>query len=357
VSTPVKRRLVLSILIIAVLILAGTVPIPHTVKGPCVLNPAAVWYIANDGAGQLISGWEHNYLDAGGVRALLQFDRPDFVEVFISPRLREGEFTYAGDTVAFIASQEGIGHLRVLEAEYKGAQAELDLILAGFRNEEIEIAQRSVERAHAALDGYQPEMDRIKSQYKTGVVTLSIFQEAEGEYQLYEAELRLAEAELTAIQAEARPEDVAIFRANVERLQRSLETSEFLTGKTRPVITPISGKVRLCGVDGIILKIERIDTLAAITLLPEATLGWLKQGQPIVIDIVADSSIPLHGLLNRIDFTRSDQVGGYTGPYGITFIDNRNSKLQTGMTGKTRMETGSQTLLSVIKAKFSSRGL
>ena len=350
--TPGKKRLTLFSILLLLFVLAGIVPLPYTVRGPCVLEPSGVWYLEHDGAGQLITGWDHNLLDAGGSRVLLQFNRPDFVEVALSSNLREGGIVQAGDTIAFIASREGFGQLRVLEAEHRGAQVELDRLLAGARVEDIEVAEQSVESARIKLDAFQPEMERIREQYKSGVATLSLLQETDGNYDLLKAELRVAEAQLKALQAGAHPEEITAARVEIERFHRLLESTRFITGATQPVVTPTTGKVRLgCG-EGVMLKIERVDTLAVITFLPEASLSWLKEGQPIKITLTATNSAVLHCQLNRIDFMSDHLTNQYIGPVAISFIDNHDGKLQTGMKGSSRMEVGSQTLLSFVLAKF-----
>ncbi len=347
-----KRRFLVFAVVLIGLVAAGTVPIPYIVSSPCIIQPSAVWHITQDGAGQLITGWEHNLLDAGAPRALLQFDRPDFVEVSVSAGLREGSSVQVGDTVGVIVSREGLGQSMILETELRAAEVELDRLLAGARIEDIDVAERKVEMARVALDAFRPEMDRISSQYEAGVVTLSILQETKGRFQLLEAELRLAEAQLTALRASAHPDELALARVEIERLNKSIERIKYTTGMAQPLIAPISGRVSMgCG-EGVLLKIERQDTLAVITFLPEAIIEFLDKERPVEIKLTAGNSTVLHGVLNRIDFTGSNQLGQYEGPYGITLIANHNGRFQSGMTGRTRLETGSRTLLSVLRDKF-----
>lgn len=354
-TIPNRNRLIVVGLILIGLIAAGTVPVNHTVKGPCILESSGRWYLEHDRAGQLATGWEHNRLETGGEHVLLQFDRPDFIEVALAPELYEGAYIQAGDTVAVVVSREGLGQQRILEAELQGAKAELDLILAGTRPEDIEVARQTVTEAEAGRDALKPEFDRIKSQYESGAATLSQLQEIEGCFQLLEAELRTANAELTALKAWPRPEDIAIARVEIERLERTLESSHLTTGKSHLVVAPTSGKVRLGGESGTLLYIERVDTLAAITVLPESIISWLEIGQNLEIKFRSEQSFTIEGQLDRIDFSEYDTDAPYSGPVGITFIENRNGRLHSGMTGYTRLNTGKHTLLALLQSRLDSR--
>jgi len=338
-------------LLLVFLVVAGTVPLPQSVRGPCVLEPVGIWYLARDGAGQIATGWERNLLDAGReppTSELMGIDRPDFVEVKLAPHLRDGGSVAAGDTVAVITSIEEAGRLSVLEAELKSSHAQLDALIAGSRAEDIEVARQEVHQARVALEAFTPERDRIKSQYESGIATLSLWQETEGQYQLLEAELGLAEAELKALQTGARPEDIAVARFEAEQIQRSLDSVRRLLGKRKAVVAPTGGRVSIGGVNGYLLRIERTDTLAAIMVIPEATLPWLTEGQPMEIKLTADRSEPLTGELHKIDFL----TGELTGTYAVALIDNRDGRLWAGMTGNARLMLGEQTLLSGLKAKL-----
>ncbi len=351
-----KRRLFIFIIVLAGLVVAGTVPMPFTISAPCIVQPSAVWNLARDGAGQIASGWEHNLLDCGVSQLLIQFDRPDFVEVAVSPDLREGSMVRSGDTVAVIESHEGLGQSRILETRLRAAEIELDRLLAGARREDIEVARQRVERARVAVDAFQPELKRVREQHRTGVVSLSVLQEAEGRSNLLETELRLAEAKLTAMTADARPEDLSLARIKVERLRESLESLRYVTGKSRPVLAPIDGKVRLGGSEGVMLEIERQDTLAVITILPESTVDFLEEDQPLEIILTSMSSTVIPGTLQKIEYVNSGQPGQYQGPCGITLIANSDGRYRSGMTGRTRFKTVSRTLLSVILERFKPAG-
>jgi len=355
VTIPTKKRLIVVGLVLIGLIGAGTVPIPHTLKGPCVLEPSAVWYLSHDGAGQLITGWEHNLLESGGEHVLLQFDRPDFVEVTLTPKMLEGGFVQVGDTVAIVASSEGAGQQKILETELQRANMELNRLLAGERPEDIEVAKQAVLEAEVRKNALKPEFDRIKAQYESGAATLSQLQEIEGRFQGREAELRLANAELSALEAGARPEDITIAKVEIEGLRHSLESSNLMMARTRVVVAPISGMIRLGGNTGTMLFIERVDTLAVITALPEPSLLWLKEGQNLEIKLKSENSFTFSGYLDRIDFSKCSERGSYGGPVGITFLENHNGRLHSGMTGNTLLKTGNHTLLTMLQSRLQSR--
>jgi hypothetical protein len=354
-STQIKKRLLVFILILLIFIASGTIRIPHSVKGPCMLEPSAVWYLSHDGAGQLVTGWKHNLIDAGGEQVLLQFNRPDFVDVLLSPELKEGCIVKIGDTLAVIVSHEGLGQIKINEAKLQLSRAELNLLLAGTRPEDINIAKQTVSSAEIGKNALLPEYERIKAQYEAGAATLSELQDIEGRYRQFEAEQKLAESELKALEAGTRPEDITIAMKEIESIQASLEMARFTTGITRPVTAPISGRVKLGGSSGSVIHIERIDTLAVLIKLPETSLNLLKENQTIEIILASEISNILKTTLKRINFSKDEATGAYYGPCGIAFLPNNDYRLHTGMTGNASLDTGKRTLFSVIKTKFTSK--
>lgn len=318
-----------------------------------MLEPSAVWYLAHDGAGQIVTGWKQNLINAGGEQVLLQFNRPDFVDILLSPELKEGCNVKIGDTLAVIVSHEGLGQIKINEAKLQLARAELDLLLAGTRPEDINVARQAVKSAEIGRNALLPEYERIKAQYEVGAATLSQLQDIEGRYRQYEADLKLAESELKVLEAGARPEDITIAMKEVESIQASLEMARFTTGITRPITAPLSGIVKLGGSSGSILNVERIDTLAVLIRLPETSLNWLEKNQVIEITLASEIRVFFETYLEGIDFTRDEETGLYQGPCGIAFLPNNDYTLRTGMTGNAKLDTGKRTLFSAVKTKFN----
>ena len=346
-----RRSLVIAALL-GFLFLMGTVPFHQSIKGPCQTAPAAVWYLNSNGAGQIVSGWERNLLNSGNTRVLVQFERPDFVEVTIAPHLHDGALVEAGDTIAVITSHEGLGRFEVLEAELSKSRSEHQALLTGAKAEDIEVARAEVKRARIALKSYGLEYERAEALYDSGHISASEWQIVEGQYNVLAAELDLAEANLKALEAGARPEDIEVARGQTEVLRRSLETEGQLLSKPEVVTAPVSGRVRLGDVPETLIRIERMDTLAVLVSIPEASASLLRVGQPMEVKLLADHIPNRESNLLRIDFI-PPAAPQLSGAYAVGLLDNSKGKLQPGMSGIAILSIGKKTLFSGLRARFN----
>ncbi|MBU1707954.1 hypothetical protein KKG05_06775 [bacterium] len=344
-----KKRLLILFVLLLFLVLAGTIPFSQSIQAPCLIESASVWYVARDGAGQIITAWERNLLDASNNEFLLHFERPDLVEIRYTSHLHDGDYIEKGDTIALVISNEGLGRLSVSEADLAKAHAEHDALLAGARVEDIEIAQHELQRAEAAFEAVQLEHLSIKVQYDSGIVSAVKWQETNSRYRVLEAELKIAAAQVEALQAGARPEDITIARTEIERLRRVVESTQHSLGRTEAIVSPINGRLTWGSNTNILLQVEGLDTMAAIMSISEANAAWLMEKPPIEIRLIADQSVLHTTELLRIDYAKD----GIPGAYGVALLENSQRRLQTGMTGKARIPVGRQTLMASIRAKLS----
>lgn len=348
-----RRRLLVFGLLALILGAAWTVPLPQNISGPCCLEPAAIWYLIVDGAGQLSTGWEKNLIGEGGERVLLNFERPDFVDISLPAGLHDGDMVEKGDTIAVVSSRENIGRLSILQAELEKAIAEHAALMSGARVEDLEVAQQEVNRAEAELETQRMELELVKSLYDSEFHSLALLQQTEGLYRVLQAELDLARAGLKALQAGAKPEEIEVAVAEIKRLQRSVESVIRMLGKRETILTPISGRVRLGGVEGYMAKVEFIDSLAVVAIIPEAVRLMLNEGQLMEVNLSADKNRPRSIRLLRTDFIMIDVPI----TYAIGFLPNHDRTAQIGMTGRARISIGTRTLIEGLIAKFKPAGL
>jgi hypothetical protein len=351
---PTTRRLLLVFALIVLFAIAAVVPIEQKVSGPCRLESAATWYLARNGAGQITTGWERNLLhSSGGGSLMLQFERPDFVEIKLSPGLRQGQSVSAGDTVAWVESHEGSGRLRVLEAELERARSLLDGLNAGARPADVQVAEHDYSRSTAALDVSQLEFLRAKSLYDSGYGNLAEVQITEGILEERQAESDLAYANIIALKEGARQPDIRAGEAEVLTLVRSVETAQNLLGGREPIVTPISGIVDFSGgmVD-ILIRIERSDTLAVITRVPEAALPLIAFDHPMNVTLDADPQGTRPVTIVDFSFSATEIPAAFA----VGLVRNDQGILRSGMTGQARCSIGSRTLLEGVRARVGALG-
>jgi len=350
---PKARRLLLVFALIVVFAIAAVVPISQTVTGPCRVEPAVTWYLARNGAGQVTSGWERNLLQTQGGNLMLQFERPDYVEVKLAKGIRQGGRVQAGDTVAWVESREGTGRLQVLEAELERARSQLAGLTTGARTVDVRVAEHDYERASAALQVAQIDFQRAQALYDSGYTTLADLQQTEGILEERQAEADHARVNIIALQEGARPEDIRAGEAEVARLESAVETAWHLLGKREVIITPVSGIVDINeGMQGALIRIERVDTMAVVTRLPEAALPLISDELPLEMLLEADPEGPRSVTIIDYGFSSTEIPAAFA----IGLVQNSTGTLRSGMSGKATCSIGDRTLLEGARAKLGILG-
>lgn len=289
-------------------------------------------------------------MDSGGNDILMHFERPDFVNVNLSPNLYNGAFVEKGDTIATIYSHRGLSNLKVIEAELDKARAEYAALKAGARVEDLEVARQEVQRAEAALETQKFELERAKSLYQSDLIPLADLQSVEGRYRVLEAELDFASANFQALQSGARPEDIEVASIEIERLRRELESAKISLGSKEAIISPLHGKIILGGGGDYLARIESSDTLAVVMNIPESIVPMVIEGQLVKIELFADNSKPRTAQIWRTAFFSTDT----TGAFAIAFMENGDGKVQPGMTGRASFSLGKKTLFEGLKSRLTS---
>jgi hypothetical protein len=342
-----KRSIVLAA-VLGFIIVSVTVPFHQNVKGPCYTRAGAVWSMTRNGAGQLTTGWERNFFNVGAPRMLIQFERPDFVEVEFNPELYDGAYVNAGDTIAYIVSREGEGRIQILGAQLEMDRSSHESLVTGGRQVDLEVARAELERAEAALAAFRPELDRASSLHQAGLIADSTWVAVKGQYDVLTADVKVAEASYKAWQAGARPEDIKVARRQVDLTQQMLHSSQRLLGEREPLLSPINGRVRFRGDPEEMIRIEMTDTMAVIVLIPESSVSLLREQQPLTVSLSADNISQRYCSLFRIEFGNPDEMQAYA----IGLLDNRDRFLQPGMHGQVTMSIGKTTIFKGLRARF-----
>lgn len=348
----VKRRRLLALVLFFVLLLGGwAIPFPQSITGPCQVVSPSVWVLRHDGTGQITAEWVSNLLDDASGDFVFQFDRPDVIELRIAPGIVDGASVAAGDTVARIGSREGLMRLDVLQGELEEAVAKRRALLSGGRIEDLEVARNRLRKSEEELEAFQYEYRRVKALYDSSLVSLARFQETEGRLRVLEAERDLDASRVKALEAGARPEDVGVIEAEIEGIKRQIQRAQSTLGRIESVIAPIGGRVRRNGEPGVMLAIERTDTLAVRMMIPEAFLPALMPGREIRVRLFAEPALHLSAPVKRTGFL---PAGG--GGYAYAWIGNKDGILRPGMNGLGRVKIGNRTLLQGLKARLAGWG-
>jgi RND family efflux transporter MFP subunit len=172
---------------------------------------------------------------------------PQIVSALIDGRVNslevaEGEVVQAGQIVARLDSTLIEQEARVAAADVELARAQLDLLKAGFRSEELDRARANLDSADAALVRAQADEGRMKQLYDQGIISRAEYDAAVSALGQAQAERAARQSDLNLLAHGQRKEDISIAQARLESAQASLGRAN--TRIAQSVIkTPVSGVV------------------------------------------------------------------------------------------------------------------
>ncbi|MFH1417800.1 MAG: HlyD family efflux transporter periplasmic adaptor subunit [Planctomycetota bacterium] len=203
----------LRLVVLGALIACGFIPYSHEVSGECRLVPQA----------------------EVGLRAEIA-GRVQTVHV------AEGTHVEEGDVVVTLAAREEKGRVEVSRAQLAKARAELALLKAGSRPEEIAMATEQLKLRQIESELASVEFKRLTRIAETGAANDLELSRAKEEHDSAEQVVRISREYLQRVEKGARDEEIQIAEAEVERLEAQLAHDEEMYS-LREIRAPIAGRV------------------------------------------------------------------------------------------------------------------
>jgi HlyD family secretion protein len=147
-------------------------------------------------------------------------------EVLVDLPVAQGTFVEKGTVLARLDPTEQQAVVNRARAEVQKAKASLERLENGAREEEIAKARANVAGAKAALVDAEASFKRVQDLTKRGTASQAQFDSALATRDAAKASLQSAEQQLKELVNGARPEDLAIARAELAAAEASLATQE-----------------------------------------------------------------------------------------------------------------------------------
>ena len=141
-------------------------------------------------------------------------------------RVRRGERVAAGQVLASLDDSMERPQREAKAAEAAAADAQLDLLKAGARGEDVRAAQAQVRGARAAEETLRESLERIRKLRSEGTVPPSQLDDARGQYERAQAERQAAEQRLAALQAGARSQEIRAALARSSQAHAALDAAD-----------------------------------------------------------------------------------------------------------------------------------
>jgi multidrug efflux pump subunit AcrA (membrane-fusion protein) len=222
--------------------------------------------------------------------------------------VKAGQAVKAGDTLALIRTA-------TIEIEIEGAKAELELRLAeleelrnGSRPDEIRLAEATVEAASAMQDYARTKFNRAERLATTGSgISQDEFEEARAASLRAAAMLAEAASQLSLVREGPRPEKIKQAAARVAVQQQVIAGLEDRLDKYT-VRTPFNGFVVNEMIQAgawvqqgmAVAEIVEIDPVEVEVYVPEANVGFVRAGIPVVVRVDAMPGRTFEGEVVRI---------------------------------------------------------
>jgi len=295
--------------------------------------------------------------------------------------VREGDWVKAGQPLARIAGRTHEKNLKATLARLEETKAQLDLLLAGAKPEEIETALADVRTAGTSLAWSSPRAKRYAELSKQQLVSAQELENALRQRDLDQARLDEAEANLELVRSAARPEQVEAMKAEIRSLQAladnfqvDLERTSLLSPMDGQIVTSrveeLEGTYLKPGTRDLVVQIEDPRVIQAEVEVPEEDAASVRIGAavkvvpwsyhrmtflgravsiaPVATSNAADSSTAMvHGQTQG-----TAQVSMSNSTYKvvrvISEIPNPEGLLKTDMSGYAKIETENRPVWDVL---------
>ncbi len=209
-------------------------------------------------------------------------------------RIDEGSTVQEGDTLVVLDRSTFAIQLRQAQAGVELAEAQLDLIEKGARDEDIRSAEEGVRQAEANLTIAREDLRRIRNLYDSNSVSRKQLDDAEARYTVASAQYNSAQQNLEKIQQLSRPEEL---RAQQARLQQARAAADLYAKNIQDsyIVSPVSGTVtnkiiepgELARQGAPVAVISKLDTVRLMVYLTTVDIGRVRLGQDVEVTIDA----------------------------------------------------------------------
>ncbi len=277
-------------------------------------------------------------------------------EVYVSM----GQRVQQGEPLVRLDDSNITPQVQQAEAAVEMAQAQLDQVRAGARDEEIQQAEAAVKGARAALESAEWTYERMKRLHEKEVISGAQLREAEMQYASAQSQLESAEAQLNLAIAGPQEEAIRAAEAQIREAKAAMQAARNALEDTLLEST-IDGRVAyvqvepgdLVDVGMPTVGIVDIDPIRVEALVTDRIVGLIEQKDQVTVQVPAVDN-EFIGTISEIAPTTDPERGMY--PVRI-LIDNPEAGLRPGMTAEVRfVKERAEDVLIIPRESLSVRG-
>jgi len=275
----------------------------------------------------------------------------------------EGENIEKGMPIASLSDRDIRADLEKVKAQIDEKNAQLKLLEAGARPEEITLAKTVVEKTNERLKYARKDLEMDRALMEKEIISAKQFAQSEGLVALREKESQEAKDQLKILLAGSRKEEIDATKAGLGSLQAQ---ERFLDGqlKSLTIVSPISGIVAThklrekigqnVNKGDLIAKVYELKTVEAEIAIPEKEFADIRMGQRVLLKAQAFPQEDFDGTVTSIAPIAAKQAdrGDERSITVVTRLENSSMLLKPEMSGNAKIYCGEQRLINIIARRF-----
>lgn len=204
----------------------------------------------------------------------------------------EGNKVNSGDTVLIIDHEQLELQLHQAIAGKDAAQAQLNLMLKGAREEDIIQAEQNLNQAKVNFETAERDKNRMQKLYDSQSITQKQYEDAVARFELMSAQYKSAQENYSKVKKIFRPEEIEQAKAN---LNKAIAGVELLNKNIRDcyVTSPINGFLVKTFIEpgetvtpmSSLFKVSDLDVVELVIYVSTEELAYVKLGQNAEVEI------------------------------------------------------------------------
>jgi HlyD family secretion protein len=202
----------------------------------------------------------------------------------------EGQLVRKGETLFVLESSQQRAQYDAAKARADAAQATLDNLKTGSRQEEIDVTKAALEKAEADLNLAQKNLERSEDLFKRGLIPMAKLDQDKATVKTAQAAVDQLKAQLKVQELPARDAQQIAAEANLAAAQADAATAK-ATLENRTVTSPAAGRVErlffktgeVAGTGVPVLSISAADALKVEFYVNEGDRPKFELGQQVAV--------------------------------------------------------------------------
>jgi multidrug resistance efflux pump len=275
----------------------------------------------------------------------------------------EGDFVEQGAPIARLSDRDYSAELRKTRAEIDAKQAQLNLLKAGPRAEEITLARTQVAKAEERLTFSRGHLERDKLLVEAKLISETEYEDTRELVAVRVKELEEARERLKVLLAGSRPEEIDALEADLRRLNAH---GSYLQDqlKSLNVISPIAGVITTHKLrekigenvkkGDLIADVNAVKSVIVEIAVPEKEIADIKIGNKVVIKARAFPRTTFEGQVMAVAPIVTKQTDWQPERTVLvsTRLDNTAGLLKPEMTGNAKVYCGEQRAIDLVMRRF-----